>query len=362
MRRRRASGWRRRSGVSRPARCRSRAARPASLRRLLELLGEARCLLVLDNVETVLQPGGPVGGYRAGYERYGTLLRQVGEAPHRSCLIMTSREEPSEVRLLRGDGGPVRALDLGGLGVEDGRALLRDKQLDGDETAWQALIQRYGGNGLALRVVGETIRELFGGSVADYLDYATAAPGVMVGGLRELLDVQMQRLSDTEQELLRRMAVAREPVGVAELAADLGPRIGRAATLEAAEGLRRRSLLERTEGGRLFGLHSVVLEYVTEQLIEDVAQELASGDLDPPAAPAPDEGDGEGVRPPEPGAADLRPDRGAARRHPRERPGGRAAAGRPAGHAARATAGGAGIRPGQHRQSAAAAARRPEGR
>ena len=76
------------------------------------------------------------------------------------------------------------------------------------------------------------------------------------------------------------MAVEREPVGLAELAADLGPRIGRAATLEAVEGLRRRSLLERTERGPLFGLHSVVLEYVTEQLIEDVAQELASGELD----------------------------------------------------------------------------------
>ena len=76
------------------------------------------------------------------------------------------------------------------------------------------------------------------------------------------------------------MAVEREPVGLAELAAELGPRIGRAATLEAVEGLRRRSLLERTDRGPLFGLHSVVLEYVTEQLIEDVAQELASGELD----------------------------------------------------------------------------------
>jgi hypothetical protein len=122
----------------------------AALRQLLELLGEARCLLVLDNIETVLQPGGPVGAYRAGYERYGTMLRQVGEAPHRSCLIMTSREEPSEIRLLRDGGGPVQALDLGGLGVQDGRNLLRDKRLEGDEATWQALIRRYGGNGLAL--------------------------------------------------------------------------------------------------------------------------------------------------------------------------------------------------------------------
>jgi hypothetical protein len=49
--------------------------------------------------------------------------------------------------------------------------------------------------------------------------------------------------------------------------------------LTAVEGLRRRSLLERTEHRPLFSLHSVVLEYVTEQLIEDVAQELAGGNL-----------------------------------------------------------------------------------
>jgi transcriptional regulator with XRE-family HTH domain len=121
-----------------------------SFRRLTELLGEARCLLVLDNVDTVLQPGGPIGAYRAGCEQYGALLRQVGESPHRSCLILTSREEPSEIRLLRDEHGSVRALALAGLGVEDGRALLLDKRLEGDEVMWQALIHRYGGNGLAL--------------------------------------------------------------------------------------------------------------------------------------------------------------------------------------------------------------------
>ena len=73
----------------------------------------SRCLLVLDNLETVLQPGGPVGGYRAGYERYGTLLRQVAESPHRSCLVITSREEPAELGPLLGERGPVRALDAG---------------------------------------------------------------------------------------------------------------------------------------------------------------------------------------------------------------------------------------------------------
>jgi WD40 repeat protein/transcriptional regulator with XRE-family HTH domain len=255
-------------------------AESTQVRRLLELLSDARCLLVLDNFETVLQPGGRAGDYRPGYERYGALLRQVAEAPHRSCLVMTSREEPVELGPLRGEHGPVRIVALAGLPVEDGRALLSDKRLDGDAAAWQALVGHCGGNGLALKVVGETTRELFGGSIADFLAYATTTAGVMVGGVRELLGAQIERLSDLERELLRRLAVEREPVGLAELAADLGPRIGRAATLEAVEGLRRRSLLERIERGPLFGLHSVVLEYVTDEMVEDVANELASGEPD----------------------------------------------------------------------------------
>jgi WD40 repeat protein/transcriptional regulator with XRE-family HTH domain len=267
-------------GFLAPDDAREAGGEPAMLRRLLELIGEARCLLVLDNGETVLQAGGPVGAYRAGYERYGTLLRQVAEAAHRSCLLITSREEPLELGPLLGERGPVRALELGGFGTEDGRALLHDKQLDGDEGAWRALIERYGGNGLALKVVGETTRELFGGSIADYLAFASETSAVMAGGVRQLLESQVKRLSDLEVELLRRLAVEREPVGLVELAADLGPRFGRRAVLEAVEGLRRRSLLERTVRGPLFALHSVVLEYVTDQLVEDVAQELVLGEPD----------------------------------------------------------------------------------
>ena len=164
---------------------------PALLRRLLELLSEARCLLVLDNVETVLQPGGRVGAIDRATSATARCSGSSGRRRTGAASSLTSREEPSELRPLRGERGPVRALDLGGLGVEDGRALLRDKQLDGDEAAWQALVQRYGGNGLALKVVGETIRELFGGSIADYLEYATTTPGVMVGGVRELLGAQI---------------------------------------------------------------------------------------------------------------------------------------------------------------------------
>jgi WD40 repeat protein/transcriptional regulator with XRE-family HTH domain len=246
----------------------------ALVTQLFELLGEMRCLLILDNFETVLEPGGRLGDYREGYGLYGTLLRQFAETPHHSCLVVTSREEPPELRPLRGEQSPVRVLELDGFGIEEGRALLGEKRLDGDEAAWRALVARYGGNGLALKVVGETIREIFGGDIADYLEFAGTAPGVMMGGVRHLLETQISRLSGLEQHLLRWLAVEREPVGLAKLADGLGPLVSRRDILGAVEGLRRRSLLERIEGRRTFTLQAVVLEYVTEQLIEDVDAEL----------------------------------------------------------------------------------------
>jgi WD40 repeat protein/transcriptional regulator with XRE-family HTH domain len=245
---------------------------------LLRLLRVRPCLLVLDNFETLFEPGQGQGRYRAGLGGYGRLLGAVGEAAHRSCLLLTSREAPVELTVLGGDA--VRPLQLGGLGVDEARAPVGDKRLTGDAAAWADLVARYAGNGLALRLVGESIRELFGGDIAAYLEYAAATSGALFGGLRQLLESQIGRLSDLERGLLRRLAVEREPVGLAELAADLGARIGRVTVLEAVEGLRRRSLLERTERGLLFGLHSVVLEYVTDQLVEDVTQELASGEPD----------------------------------------------------------------------------------
>jgi WD40 repeat protein/transcriptional regulator with XRE-family HTH domain len=246
----------------------------AQVTQLIDLLGEVRCLLVLDNFETVLEPGDHLGDYREGYGLYGTLLRQFAERPHRGCLVLTSREEPPELGPLRGEQSPVRVLELDGFGIEEGRTLLGEKRLGGDEAAWRALVARYGGNGLALKVVGETIRELFGGDIAAYLEFAGTTPGVMTSGVRQLLETQIGRLSSLEKRLLRWLAVEREPIDLAKLADNLAPLASRLALLEAVEGLRRRSLLERIEGRRTFTLQAVVLEYVTEQLIEDVDAEL----------------------------------------------------------------------------------------
>ena len=107
--------------------------------------------------------------------------------------------------------------------------------------AWEALMAHYGGNPLALSVVGETIGAVFGGDIAAFL----AQDAAVFGGIRQLLDGQVERLSTLERTIGTWLAVEREPVGFAELVADLGPGVARGEVVEAVEALLRRSLLER---------------------------------------------------------------------------------------------------------------------
>jgi len=249
----------------------------ARVRALLALLRERRALLVLDNLEAILEPGALGVRYRTGCEGYGAILERLAEGEHQSCLLLTSREQP----LAAGpddagdlaDGVAVRALRLGGLGVDAARALLGGRGLAGDEAAWRALVDRYAGNPLALRVVGETIGVVFGGDVAAFLSEDTA----VFGDIRQLLDAQVGRLSPPERAILNWLAVEREPVEFAALADDLGPEVARAEAVEAVEALRRRSLLEWGAGGA-FSPQPVVLEYATARLVDALADEIMAGE------------------------------------------------------------------------------------
>jgi transcriptional regulator with XRE-family HTH domain len=135
---------------------------------LLQLLRNRASLLVLDNFETLLEPGQREGGYRDGFGGYGRLLHAIGAGRHQSCLVLTSRESPSELATL---GSAVRTLHLGGLGVAETQVLLANKELSGDAADWSNLIARFDGNSLAQKVICDSILEVCGGDVAAVLEY-----------------------------------------------------------------------------------------------------------------------------------------------------------------------------------------------
>ena len=253
---------------------------PASLEsrisRLLEHLRTSRVLLVLDNLESLLSEGEVRGHLRPGYEGYARLLRRVAETGHQSCLLLTSREKPAELRALEGSRSPVRVLRLVGLEAAACEPLLAEHELVGSPEEQARLVEGYAGNPLALKIVAETITDLFGGAIGPFLAGGTA----VFGTIADLLDEQVARLSALERTVLSWLAIVREPVTLEELRAVLVAPLPRVQVLEAVDGLRRRSLVERGQRPGSVTLQSVVLEYVTAQLVAQAASEIEQGRLE----------------------------------------------------------------------------------
>jgi WD40 repeat protein/transcriptional regulator with XRE-family HTH domain len=242
---------------------------------LLEELRTSRVLLVLDNLEVLLEEGEVRGHLRPGFEAYGHLLQQVAQTAHQSCLLLTSRERPARLRELEGSRTPVRTLRLAGLDAAAGEQLLVEHEVMGSPEERARLVQVYEGNPLALKIVAETIADLFGGEISPFLSAGTA----IFGSIAELLDEHFARLSPLEQTMLSWLAIVREPVTLDELLAVLVSPLPPDQVLEAVDGLRRRSLVERGQRAGSFTLHSVVLEYVTSLVVTTASQEIQQGRL-----------------------------------------------------------------------------------
>jgi hypothetical protein len=248
----------------------------AEIGRLIHYLRSRRCLLILDNMETILEAG-EAGQFRSDYEGYGELLRVMGETAHSSCIILTSREKPAIIAASEGDKLPARSLRLSG-SPEAARALLTAKGLMGDETQKQQLCDRYGHNPLAVKIVATAIRDLFDGEIGEFLSEDT----FVFNGIRQLLDQQFERLSPLEKSIMYWLAINREGTAIAELQSDMVPAVHRGKVLEALESLWGRSLIEKaapTPLAKQSGLYTqqfVVMEYVTELLIELFYEEIAT--------------------------------------------------------------------------------------
>jgi hypothetical protein len=232
----------------------------ADLSRLVNYFRSSRCLVVLDEADAILCPGNPVGHYPEGYEEYGELLRRVGEERHQSCLVLTSREKPREIVLQEGNKQRVRSLQVSSLG-EAAKEIFREKDLSYEEEKWQRLIKLYRGNPLALKIVSTTIQNLFGGSVATFLEHNTI---VISDDFRQILDQHFVRLSDLEKKIMYELAIHTKPISLSQLAEDISLRVSKSEIIEHLDSLEQRSLIEKSKVADevLFTLQPVVMKYV----------------------------------------------------------------------------------------------------
>ena len=238
---------------------------------LIGYLRKRRCLLVLDNFESVLQGGNRVGAYRPGYEGYGRLLELVGAGQHQSSLLLTTREKPRELARL----DAARLLDLEGLELGEAQRMLSDFGLAGSKEIWTRFINLYSKNPLALKLASELVREVFQGDIAAFLNQDEP----LVGDVMLLIEQQFERASLLEQEILYWLAIEREKTSLDTLNKNIVHNVLKSELPQVLSALKRRSLVERIGTG-LFSLQPVILEYVTNRLFTRICQELSSGKIE----------------------------------------------------------------------------------
>ncbi|MBD2430399.1 MULTISPECIES: NB-ARC domain-containing protein [Fischerella] len=245
----------------------------ASINSLMEQLRSKRCLLVLDNVESILSGGNRSGKYQSGYEDYRSLFERIGDEPHQSCLVITGREKPGGFTVREGKKFPVRSLTLPGLLGADGEQILIAKGVDAKNTQLRAIVNYFGGNPLALKIAATTIQELFSGNIQAFEQQGS----IIFSDLWDLLEQQFERLTPLQQQIMYWLAIHREEIMPADLQAKILPQTPLIKLLEVLESLKNRSLVETTDIG--ITQQPVIMEYVTERLIQTIEQEITTNNL-----------------------------------------------------------------------------------
>ncbi|MEG5042028.1 MULTISPECIES: NB-ARC domain-containing protein [unclassified Microcoleus] len=229
----------------------------AQLSILIETLRDNRCLIILDDVQQILSSGQLAGHYKPGYENYGTLFKLIGEIPHHSCLILNSWEPPSDIITFTDDNSAVCLLQLTGLGPA-ATELLREKGLL-EEEKWPELINLYQGNPLWLKLVAQTINNLFGGRVSQYLSYQ---PVFLGDELTPILQQHYQRLSEIEKQVISQLSNEIEPVSFTQWMAKCQG--SQSELCKAIQSLGRRGIIEKLtcESEIVFTIPPVLKQYV----------------------------------------------------------------------------------------------------
>ena len=241
-----------------------------SIDALMEQLRQKRCLLIFDNLESILQGGNRSGQYQQGYEDYRQLLARIADASHQSCLILTGREQPGGFAVRSGENLPVRSLKLFGVSPPVCQQILTDKGLKATLLQCQNLVNHFGGNPLAIKLAATTIKTtIFSGDIDAFL----AQGNTIFSDLWDLLDRQFDRLSPLQQKIMYWLAINQEGATPAKLKAEILPKVSGRQLMEALEALAERSLIEDrrslnyTVSTNLM-LQPAIAEYVRERFLE----------------------------------------------------------------------------------------------
>ncbi|MEG4288328.1 tetratricopeptide repeat protein [Microcoleus sp. C2C3] len=272
-------------------------------------LQQTRCILVLDNLESILHPAVEAGNpdilaaaqvHRAISPDWGKLLNALVYQRHQSQTILTSREVPADLAPTRypglaPDSELVHIEVLQGVDFAAGVEILQQRKLTDKLADLQWISQRVEGH-----VVLFTLLASLGKGRPGYL---RKHPELVTENAEPILQEQLARQSEAARDLLCRMCVLRVPIDVRGLTflrlyaddVEQDSRLELAAVLEEpaeftdAEISETAAILERLVGASLvqsrydedkceefYDLHRVIEEFLQGEYRDELPKLLES--------------------------------------------------------------------------------------
>ncbi len=233
---------------------------------LVRRLQEQPCLLVLDNLESLLDEG---GDWRSPlYQPF--LLAWLGSAAQ-SKLLITSRERPAGL-----EGRWFALVD--GLSNAEGAALVRQRGIGGSEADLAAVSERVGGYPLSLMLLSGWLAEEETDPQIEYLPedlwgVAGRHRGAGQVSVEQVFDWSLGRLSVELRQLLCQTSVFRGGLNGAAAAMVLEVEPSTAMERDLVQ-LGRRSLLRQLAGRDRFGQKSFQFQPQVQRLVQRRAGDL----------------------------------------------------------------------------------------
>ncbi|MBE9009610.1 AAA family ATPase [Pseudanabaenaceae cyanobacterium LEGE 13415] len=227
---------------------------------LLHYLKQHRCLVVLDQWETLL------ASQEQYPDDYQTLLRSLSTG-HQSTVFVISRQR---LPTLLAQRITPRCYELTGLTYEDDRDFLIAEGLKGCEDDLRKFIAIYN-NPQLIKLMAERIRTVHSGSIATLVE-----SGVSIYGNQDIAQVirsEFRYLSELEQSILYWFALWRRSIDYSELRQSL-PDISLPHLDDALYSLiSQQSLIRKLESAE-YAVDPVTLKEITNLLVEQFAREI----------------------------------------------------------------------------------------
>ena len=232
--------------------------------KLLDYLRQYRCLIILDDLQTLFCSRKLAGKYQTESENYQIFFQLIAEINHQSCLILNSREKPIEITQLETQNNYVRTLILGNLGLA-AKQILENHKLS-DQQTWENLINIYQGNPPWIEFTATMIQELFHSSVAEFWQWEKV---ILSESLVAELDKNFQRITQNEQTIIIQLAQTNQPVTLHQI--DKIVELSTSDLLNAIQSLKRRLLLDIKQENQTtyFSLNPILKQYARNRYTED---------------------------------------------------------------------------------------------